>query len=64
MGSVFEAIDGKDLAETMVERIMRTTSHAEALKELRAAFPQSPLTERVAALELLINRGARDHIPR
>jgi hypothetical protein len=64
MGSVIEASDGKDLAETMVERIMRTTSHAEALKELRAAFPQSPLTERVAALELLINRGGRNHIPR
>jgi hypothetical protein len=53
MGSVIEATSGKDLAETMVERIMGTRSHAEALKTLRAAFPESPLTARVAALAML-----------
>ncbi len=50
----------------MVERIIRSgpTSHAEALKKLRAAFPDSPLTVRVAALAILMRRGAGDHIPR
>ncbi len=50
----------------MVERIIRsgTTSHAEALKKLRAAFPDSPLTVRVAALAILMRWGAGDHIPR
>ena len=53
MGSVIEATCGKDLAETMVERIMGTKSHAEALRTLRTAFPESPLTARVAALAML-----------
>jgi hypothetical protein len=57
---------GKELAQTMVERIVGTTSHAEALRKLRSAFPESPLSERVAALEMLTRRGAngRPHIPR
>ena len=53
MGSVTEPIAGKDLAQTMVDRIMGTTSHAEALRKLRSAFPESPLTVRVAALAML-----------
>jgi hypothetical protein len=53
MGLVIEATCGKDLAETMVERIVGTKSHAEALRTLRTAFPESPLTARVAALAML-----------
>ena len=53
MESVIEAAHGKDLAQTMAERIMGTRSHAEALKTLRTAFPESPLTARVAALAML-----------
>jgi hypothetical protein len=59
-------IKNPDSAQSMVERIVRhgPTSHAEALKELRAAFPDSPLTVRVAALAILMRRGAGDHMPR
>jgi hypothetical protein len=64
MGSVTEPSAGKDLAQTMVERIMATTSHAEALRELRVAFPESPLAARVAALALLSRTNSADHIPR
>ena len=64
MGSVTEPIAGKDLAQTMVERIMGTTSHADALKTLRSAFPESPLTVRVTALAMLTHRSAGDHMPR
>ena len=64
MGSVTEPITGKELAQTMVERIVGTTSHAEALRTLRSAFPESPLTARVAALALLNRTNSADHIPR
>jgi hypothetical protein len=59
-------VTNPDSAQSMVERIIRRgpASHAEALKELRAAFPDSPLTVRVAALAILMRRGAGDHIPR
>ena len=63
MGSVAEPPPGNELAQTMVDRIMGTTSHAEALRKLRAAFPESPLTVRVAALEMM-KRRAENHIPR
>jgi hypothetical protein len=55
-----------DLAQTMAERIMGATSHAEALRALRAAFPESSLALRVAALETLMRRGpaGMPHIPR
>ena len=53
MGSLIESAHGKDLAQAMAERIMGTSSHAEALRTLRTAFPDSPLTARVAALALL-----------
>lgn len=50
----------------MVEQIIRSgpSSHAEALKTLRAAFPDSPLTVRVAALAILMRRGVGDHVAR
>jgi hypothetical protein len=50
----------------MAERIMGAITHAEALRRLREAFPESPLTVRVAALEMLMRRGAdaEAHIPR
>jgi hypothetical protein len=53
----------QDLTKSMVERIMGTTSHAEALRALRAACPESPLPVRVAALAVM-RRTAGDHIPR
>jgi hypothetical protein len=55
-----------DLAQTMAERIMGTTSHAEALRALRTAFPDSSLALRVAALETLMRRApaGMPYIPR
>jgi hypothetical protein len=59
-------IEGGESAYQMVEQIIRTgpSTHAEALKTLRAAFPDSPLTVRVAALAILMRRGAGDHVAR
>jgi hypothetical protein len=55
------------LAE-MVEWVGRQcpTTGTEALRQLRAAFPDSPLTLRVAALNLLIRRQDGDigYMPR
>ncbi|SRR5712691_4043577 len=55
-----------DLARRMVERVIRggPTSHAEALSALRSAFPESPLTVRVAALAMLIGGAGVDPMPR
>lgn len=66
MGSAAEPPRGHDLAATMVERITGTMSYADALKELRSAFPDSPLAVRVAALATLRRRGAArpPHMPR
>jgi hypothetical protein len=66
MGSAAEPSCGHALASTMVERITETMSHADALKELRSAFPDSPLAVRVAALAMLWRRGAGDppYMPR
>jgi hypothetical protein len=64
MGSATEPSAGKDLAQTMLERIAGTTSHAEALRQLRTAFPESPLTVRVLALAMLMRTSAGDHNPR
>ena len=66
MGAIVEASYGKDLAQSMVERITGTKSHAEALRTLRAAFPDSPLAARVAALAMLAGRGTGKlpHLPR
>jgi hypothetical protein len=65
MGSAAE-LRGTDSASTMVERITGTMSHADALRELRSAFPDSPLAVRVAALAMLQRLGAGDppHMPR
>ena len=64
MGSAAEATT--DLARTMAERIMGTTSHAEALRTLRTAFPESSLAQRVAVLATLTRRApvGLPHIPR
>jgi len=68
MGSAAKAGDQAELARIMSDRIVGMTSHAEALRQLRAAFPESPLTVRVAALAMLMRRGPDDaqtvHIPR
>ena len=52
---------------TMAERIMRfaPASDAEALKLLRASFPDCPLSARVAALDYLMRRrSAETYSPR
>jgi hypothetical protein len=53
----------------MAERVMRfaPASEAEALKVLRASFPHSPLSARIAALAFLMKRPAapaQDYSPR
>ena len=56
MGAATEATTrGPGSAEAMAERIIASGSKsgAEALKELRTAFPDSPLSLRVAALAAL-----------
>jgi hypothetical protein len=54
-----------ELARALVERLSATgqRSIAETLHQLRQAFPNSPLSVRVAALELL-HRGETRYIPR
>ena len=46
----------------MADRIMLLSpaSDAEALKLLRFSFPDSPLSQRVAALDFLLRRTARN----
>jgi hypothetical protein len=48
-----------ELARAMAERLLAAApgSDAEALKVLRRAFPQSPLTARLAALAALMRRA-------
>ena len=51
----------------MAERIGAASSHAEALRALRSAFPDSQLTVRVAALAMMRKRAGApnvSHIPR
>jgi len=50
-----------DLALTMAQRIMtyKPASDAEALKLLRASFPNAPLSLRITALDFLNRRRAR-----
>jgi hypothetical protein len=66
MGSAAKATDSTELTRIMADRIVGVITHAEALRRLRQAFPESPLTVRVAALEMLMRRGAdpEAHIPR
>jgi hypothetical protein len=49
---------GASFEQTMVETVRRAApqSGAEALKELRSAFPETPLAQRVAALVMLARR--------
>jgi hypothetical protein len=58
----------QELAQAMAQRVMAASSHAEALKALRLAFPDAPLTLRVAALAMaakpLAPERVRPHIPR
>jgi len=58
MRSANEPSVGQDLARSMLERIAGTTSHAEALRMLRSAYPESPLTVRVLALAMLNHMDA------
>ncbi len=50
----------------MAETVMRYSpaSHAEALKLLRASFPDCPLSLRVAALSLLMKQSRPAGLPR
>lgn len=53
--------------EDMAAQVMRFSpaSDAEALKLLRASFPDCPLSARVAALDFLMRRKPRfGHIPK
>jgi hypothetical protein len=56
-------------ASKMAERVLQFSpaTDAEALKLLRATFPNCPLSMRVAALDLLMRRkpsASRGYIPR
>jgi hypothetical protein len=59
--SLFEPVSQNPAA--MAERIMRfaPASDAEALKLLRASFPDCPLSARVAALAVLMRRQSAAH---
>ena len=50
----------RDLTAAMVQRLLllESLSQAEMLRALRTAFPDSPLTLRVAALEIMRRRAA------
>lgn len=49
----YSAVPDALLTQAMMDRIARArpASTAEALRELRAAFPESPLSARVTAVE-------------
>ena len=51
-----------EITRAMVERILRLDpkSGAEALRQLRATFPDAPLALRVAALGMLMRHSGRD----
>jgi hypothetical protein len=50
-----------DMARAMARRIraLRPASGADALRALRAEYPDSPLTLRVAALDLIMRKRLR-----
>ena len=52
------AMDGAALTAAMAQRLMslHSGSGAETLQALRHAFPDSPLTLRVAALDMIMRR--------
>ncbi len=73
MGQIFQAkpypfarvADAATMAETIMQ--FSPASDADALKLLRTGFPDSPLSMRVAALDLLMRhkpRGRNGYIPR
>jgi hypothetical protein len=57
----FETGSDSALEQAMIERVSVAApqSGAEALRELRSAFPESPLAQRVAALMMLARRQNR-----
>ena len=59
--SIFAPLSAPADAATMAERVMmfKPATDAEALKLLRASFPDCPLSLRVAALDFLMRRRAR-----
>lgn len=63
MGQALQASRSTDAADAiwMAETVMRYSpaSDAEALKLLRASFPDCPLSLRVAALNLLMRQNRR-----
>lgn len=60
MSMMDPALPESHQTQAMIERIMRTRpgSTAEALRELRIAFPEIPLTARISALEAVRRAGA------
>jgi hypothetical protein len=59
--SVFSPLSGAADPSAMAERVMtfKPATDAEALKLLRASFPDCPLSTRVAALDFLMRRRSR-----
>ncbi len=57
--SIFVPVSAPADPATMAERIMmlKPATDAEALKLLRASFPDCPLSARVAALDFLMRRS-------
>lgn len=55
-----ESLPATELTAAMIQRVTaaRPASGAEALHALRAAFPDSPLNLRVAALDMVMRRHA------
>ena len=70
MGALFKSEHWPTDPESMAIRVMEFSpaSDTEALKILRASFPDCPLSARVAALDYLMRRKPRrpatPHIPR
>jgi hypothetical protein len=57
--TAYPMLSEADLTQAMIDRIARLhhASTAEALRELRSAFPQIPLAARVTALEAMRRRS-------
>ena len=63
MGALFKSEHWPTDPESMAARVMEfaPASDTEALKLLRASFPDCPLSARVAALDYLMRRKPRRH---
>jgi hypothetical protein len=59
MSTTVSALPESQQTQAMIDRIsrMHPSSTAEALRELRTAFPDLPLTARVTALEAMRRAG-------